>query len=497
MRWTRRDWLGGMGGAALGLTTGRMARAAAGDGELAAVLPFRPLSDLRRGTDGRLVLAQWHNWRISIDNAPPARDAYARRHLSPDGREGRFREAGGFMRERPLPRPPRPRDRWITLDMMDEVRRAAAIGMDAFAFNIVDLVPDGVCWKSFRGLLEATDEVGQGFKITPSVDVVAMRRAGSAEVAAALQSVITHPAMLRDEAGRVVVMAFKGDNKPAEWWQDLFARLGRATGVEIAFYPIFLNREGLAALPSAMMAGAGLFGPHTLAAPRWLMATGRAVQDEGRRWIAPVVPQDVRPKSLTYTEAGNSRMFRAFWQASIELPADWVQIATWNDYSESTEIAPSTGIQYAFYDLAAYYIAWYKTATAPPITRDVLYYFYRNHPVAAAPNDSRQTRPFRLVGPDRTHDEIELLAFLTSPGRLEIEIDGQVVTGEVPAGISALYAPLRPGRPRFGLYRGGRELVRFEGAFEIRDRIGFQDLLYRGGSSTRPPVQMVADRLPG
>ena len=136
--------------------------------------------------------------------------------------------------------------------MMDDVRRAEAIGLDAFAFNIVDLKPDGVCWKSFRGLLDAVAEIGQGFKITPSVDVVAMQRAESAEVAAALATVIGRPEMLRDSEGRVVILAFKGDNKPAAWWEDLFGRLRRTTGVETAFYSIFLSRKDMAALPPGL-----------------------------------------------------------------------------------------------------------------------------------------------------------------------------------------------------------------------------------------------------
>ena len=47
--------------------------------------------------------------------------------------------------------------------------------------------------------------------------------------------------------------------------------------------------------------------------------------------------------------------------------AQAVQIITWNDHSEGTNLRPNTGSQYAFYDIAAYYIAWYKTGVKPAI----------------------------------------------------------------------------------------------------------------------------------
>jgi hypothetical protein len=60
-----------------------------------------------------------------------------------------------------------------------------------------------------------------------------------------------------------------------------------------------------------------------------------------------------------------------------------------------------------------------------------------------------------------------------------------------PAGITSLRMPLAPGRPAFALRRDGRDVISFESAFDIRTKAPFQDLLYRGGSSTRPPVPML------
>ena len=107
---------------------------------------------------------------------------------------------------------------------------------------------------------------------------------------------------------------------------------------------------------------------------------GKATVAEGRSWMAPIFPQDCRPKDGWYAEAAGSMLYRAGWTSTIENEAAIASFVTWNDYSESSEIRPSTGIQYGFYDLTAYYLAWYKTGTPPPITRDVLYYFHRVEP---------------------------------------------------------------------------------------------------------------------
>jgi hypothetical protein len=64
--------------------------------------------------------------------------------------------------------------------------------------------------------------------------------------------------------------------------------------------------------------------------------------------------------------------------------------------------------------------------------------------------------PFELAGSEPVRDEVELLAFLRAPGR-----------------------------PSFRMRRAGAAPVVTRGSWEIRERVGYQDLLYRGGSSSR------------
>lgn len=135
---------------------------------------------------------------------------------------------------------------------------------------------------------------------------------------------------------------------------------------------------------------------------------------------------------------------------------------------------------------AAYYIAWFKTGQAPPIQRDVLYYFHRIQPAAGRGLGTAQPGLFTLKWGRLVLDEIELLAFLTRPGQIEIELAGNTRSLDAPAGITSLTMPLHPGRPTFRLIRDGRNEIACESAFAIVDEAPYQNLLYHGGSSSRP-----------
>jgi hypothetical protein len=202
--------------------------------------------------------------------------------------------------------------------------------------------------------------------------------------------------------------------------------------------------------------------------------------------MAPVAPQDVRPKDLLYWESNNSEGYRAMWETAIQGGADWVQIITWNDYSEGTEIAPSSGTQWSFYDLTAYYTAWFKTGVQPVVNRDVLYYFHRRHTMAAKPSSARQTRPYTAApGSDPAKDDIEALVFATATGTLRISVGARSTTHPVRPGINSVRVPMAPGTPVFELQRDGATALRLQSSFIVNDGITFQDLLYRSGSSSR------------
>jgi hypothetical protein len=209
--------------------------------------------------------------------------------------------------------------------------------------------------------------------------------------------------------------------------------------------------------------------------------------------MSPVDPQQYRPKDFLFWEAGNSLAFRDAWTSAIDGGADWVQLVTWSDFSESSQIEPFTDATLAddigtgFYDLNAYYAVWFLTGQAPAVTHDVLYYVYRREPFAAAA-PAQTTPTTTAAGGGTGEDQIELVGFLVDAGTLSITVNGQTFTKDVPAGLSSFTTPLQPGTPTFSLLRGGTEVFSFPGGIEVSDAGGLDsgtlDLTYWAGSAS-------------
>jgi hypothetical protein len=211
--------------------------------------------------------------------------------------------------------------------------------------------------------------------------------------------------------------------------------------------------------------------------------------------MTPINSQQFRPKDFQYWEAGNSASFRNGWTSSIQGGADWVQIVTWSDYSESGEIEPSTDatlnrtIGTGFYDLNGYYAAWFLTGKQPAITHDVLYYFYRREPSSAAAPAQGQ---LDSIISSTAQDDIEVVAFLTAPGVVKITIGGQSYSQDAPAGVSTFTIPTQPGTPTFTLSRNEAEVFSFPGGVQIYGHSGIPsgvlDLTYWSGSGSQAGV---------
>lgn len=83
--------------------------------------------------------------------------------------------------------------------------------------------------------------------------------------------------------------------------------------------------------------------------------------------MQPVAFQDVRPSQSIYDEAQNSQNLQNMWQIAIASNSEWVQLVTWNDYSEGTSFAPSVGHGRALLDMSSYGLYSFRTGKIPRI----------------------------------------------------------------------------------------------------------------------------------
>lgn len=436
----------------------------------------------------RKVFAHYFSqFPISIDDGNPDGDYYAKGYLSPDGENGIHRPYGRFINQRPLPRLPRLVPDWHELDVYDEVRMAAETGMDGFAYNI--LTTTGSHWERLLTLMKQVNKYGKGFKILIMPDMTAEFSEHPERMVPALLKIAGDPSLYRDGSGKLVIAPYNAYAQPPQWWKERLAEL-KSHGVDVVFMPGFQGWWKY--LKDYRELCWGFFDWGTSALDEqlgWRRQALRETDRYGKVFMAPVRPQDCRPRAGMAGEAHNSELFRAMWQTAIDYNAGWVQLVTWSDYSEGTEIAPSTGTRWAFYDLTAYYTSYFKTGKPPKIERDAIYWFHRRQHTDAPYDKTQQTRgPFRIVG--TPHNEIELLGFLKAPGTLRITLNGKVHEQAFPAGMHSFKIPLECGRPEFSLVRDGRELIRLTGHQEIVRSNPYQDMLYYadGGTAEAPRI---------
>jgi len=439
------------------------------------------------GSSKKVFAHYFYPFPLSVGNKSASDDYYNVNYLNKKGESGKWSAYGGFLRQRPLPVDVGPGDKYPLLNMQREVRMAIARGITGFTFDVLSANGDA----HLQMLLDAAQSVDPRFKILVMPDIAALKSNAEA-VVSSITVAARSPAAYRLGDGRLVVSAFNAGANSTDWWASVIAQL-KARGIAIAFVPTFLGWKAQAGAFAPLSYGLSDWGTATAAASDAMKGDAKAAHDQyGKMFMMPVDSQQYRPKDSIYWEAGNSSAFRNAWRSSIEGGADWVQLVTWSDFSESSEIEPytdatlRTDIGTGFYDLNAYFAAWFLTGKEPPITHDVLYYFYRREPTDAAA--SAQSVPNKIVN-SSPEDDIELLAFLTSPGELKIAIDGHASTLSATAGMTSFKVHTAPGTPVFTLSRDGSEVFSFPGPVQIFDRSGSPsgviDMTYWSGSASK------------
>jgi hypothetical protein len=453
-----------------------------------------PAASALFGSSQKVFAHYFYPFPLSEDNLAAAQDYYNKQYLTLTGESGKWLAQGGFLRQRPLPVPVNFSANWRLLNMETEVRMAIARGITGFTVDVLSLdasvAPNGQLYL----MLQAAQAVDPRFKIVVMPDIDGLGSDASA-VVQIIASVASSPAAYRLADGRLVVTAFNASLNPPSWWASVISQLN-AQGINVAFVPTFLGWSAQASAFASISYGFSDWGTATPAASSAMQGDAAIAHNTyGKIYMMPVNPQQFRPKSFMYWEAGNSAAFRDAWMSSIQGGADWVQLVTWSDFSESSEVEPftdatlSNSIGTGYYDLNAYYAAWFLTGQQPSITHDVLYYFYRRESTSAA--SSAQSQPDNITASSAEND-IELLAFLTAPGVLQITIGGQTYTQNAPAGITSFKVPLQPGVPVFTLSRNGAEVFSLQGGIQIYGEGGIpsgaQDLTYWTGSASQSGV---------
>lgn len=440
-------------------------------------LPFvMPSIDTFFDSPKRVLAHYFYPFPLSIGNQPAPSDYYQMQYLTPGGEAGKWIKVGGYLRSRPLPIAPGTPSGYVLANRQLEVRLALARGITGFSFDVLSFADAISSTGNLQSLLTAAQNVDPRFWVVLMLDMsslVGLTQAQAAQIISTYADPVKYPNIARLPDGRILFSAFNATVQPLPWWQGVIQMLD-AADVDVAFIPLLLGEPSSNPLAAVSH---GLGG--------WGTATPAAAAACPPCMMMPVLPQQFRPKSACFWEASNTATFRAGWLAAINGGAQFVQIVTWSDFSESGQIQPCTdaslnlSIGNGFYDLTAYYATWFATGSPPLITKDVGYWCYKRMSATAA--HANQLAMFSPVGAAE-ESNIELLAFLSAPGT--ILINGARFL--VPAGVTSLKSPMQPGFPQFNLQRDGSDVFEFKGPVQIYgpggSPAGVTDVTYWSGS---------------
>eukprot|EP01018_Ginkgo_biloba_P039943 Gb_40404 [translate_table: standard] len=161
------------------------------------------------------------------------------------------------------------------------------------------------------------------------------------------------------------------------------------------------------------------------------------------------------------------------WQQLIQLKPPLVEIATWNDYDESSYIAPGLGLgvstaldfpHRAFLELGEHYIRWYKSGVEPAITEDSLYMFYYTH----SKNVNVAAEGCNVLHSKVLSDKLYVTTMLTQAATVELRSgNGVPQTFDAPKGIFTHSIDFKEGQQAASLKRGGAVVKTLTGAKPI------------------------------
>jgi len=368
------------------------------------------------------------------------------------------------------------------------------------------------------------------FDFIPMVDATAsFTRAGSTAVADHLNTMMsrTSAAAIKRIGGRLGYSVFSpesaADGAAAEraFWDAVHNRLLSVHGKDTYQINCHVGSSGLTSASGAPNYRSAAYvvwnGRWGVANP--VEATARASEpadfqaEFGRPWMHYARISDqryTRTTGLKYEESDHTACLRATMRVAIEGGAQALQVCTFDDYRETSAVAPSLEAGYAWLDLLGYYISWYKLKARRPVWRDTSYLSWRPHRFDKVSGftspDFDPANIMPRVGSTPGVATVENLAMMTAPGEVHVEVAGVLTTTSVTQatidaswdGLVSVKAPHPVGANgglKTWITRNGQEVpdtrIEVSAADGVTSTPVVQDLLYRLRTSRehlRPPI---------
>jgi len=366
-----------------------------------------------------------------------------------------------------------------------EIELAQRHGIDGFALNCGEWNGSRYV-ESAERIYEAARQMNSGFKLFISADGLS----DAANLGDMVKRFAAHPNQFRTR-GRSVLSAWGG--RPGNYVAALEAL--RKDGFPVCFVPQVYGERYQMAWSLETVLGIFRDQPHMdgvfyFAVDDSIGGTIRtnAAGRRGTQYLGKIFMAGAAPayNSANLRDFQGMAGYAATWQGIIRDGPDWVELVTWNDYQEDSNLMPfrwQGGWEKAYFDhdesyldVTGYYSAWFKSGAAPRIAQDKAYFVYRDRSkrqVRAWDAKAKQWTDITLCPwpYDQMHDDVGdfvyVTTFLTAPADLVVTIGRKDSTLAMPAGVAHAKAPMLPGQPHFVLRRGGKVLADGWGRKEI------------------------------
>ena len=365
-------------------------------------------------------------------------------------------------------------------DYDDDMKRAKAAGIDAFALNIAK---DDYTDAQLNYAYESA--ANNDMKVFISFDYNYFETGENELVGAKLKEYCGKPGQLQVD-GKCFVSSFNGDNDPNKLFNAKTIRA--AAGTELYLVPN-LSPTGIRDLTSVddIDGSFNWIGWDSNGANRAPTAESNVTTSDfdakytqwlgGKTYMAPVSPWFFTNfPSKAWNFPGDLLWFRR-WNEILALAPQMIEIITWNDYGESHYVGPdadtskhsddgssawANGMPHGgWLEMAEPYIAAFKAgAKEISVQEDKLVYWYRGSPKAACGS---------FDGIDTLQDAVFVVALLKSAGTVTVSSGANTQSFEAPAGASAFQVAMGTGKQVFGLQRDGAEVLGATGAKDIGD----------------------------
>ncbi|KAL8669454.1 MAG: hypothetical protein Q9168_005960 [Polycauliona sp. 1 TL-2023] len=331
-------------------------------------------------------------------------------------------------------------------DYTEDIKLAKAAGIDAFAVNYggwdVDWTQHAALLKKFYSTAEA-----QNFHLFISIDTTSVTDKNM--IIDLANTYANSPAQFKI-GGDMVLSSFQTDPPAWNWQTDVVAKIK----TPVLLLPGTLSDDA-SALFSNNMAGAGPFTwvhPDATAAKEHSTDVALAAQRDRTKklWMAGIAPWFFVHLNAdkNWAQAQDDQIFIDRWTSLLTLKPNFIEMVTWNDWSESSYIGPATGsssgsdVYWASADhtaLRAINTVFTKafkagkTSVAVEAADEGVYMFYRRQPAKTAGTADSLPLPSSI---GNLKDEVYVVTVLSEPAEVTLTSgDSKPVTWTAPAGL--------------------------------------------------------------